>query len=271
LTVDVEDWFHVCGTGRDTLILPRETWRVRQNIEKILALLDGYSQKATFFMLGSVAESDPSLAAMICSAGHELASHGYSHRLVSGMTAQQFRDELLATERILFEQTGQKPIGYRAPQWSLSELRGWAFAILKDSGYRYDSSLNPLPLVGNPRGSRIPYRLGAEGEGLWEFPPLVTKSRFGNLPSGGGWGFRFFPLRMICSSIDTLNDSGHPAVIYLHPRELDPDGPRLELPIVKRFASYGSRNDAAPRLVELLRRYQCVTLKELVEEWQSVS
>jgi polysaccharide deacetylase family protein (PEP-CTERM system associated) len=271
LTVDVEDWFHVCGTGRDTLIPPPETWRVRQNLEKILALLAEHAQKATFFILGSVAERDASLAPMICSAGHEIASHGYSHRLVTDMTPQQFRDELLETERILNVQTGQKPIGYRAPQWSLSEQSGSAFATLKDLGYRYDSSLNPLPLVGNPRGSRIPYRLVGEGNGLWEFPPLVASTRFGNLPSGGGWGFRFFPLQMICGSIDELNRSGHPAVLYLHPREVDPDGPRLELPFLKQFASYGTRTDVTPRLRELFRRYRCSTLKELVDEWQTVS
>jgi len=261
----------VCGTGRDTLIPPRETWRVRHNIEKILALLGEYSQKATFFILGSVAERDPVLAPMISSAGHEIASHGYSHRLVTDLTSQQFRDELIRTEQLLIEQTGQSPIGYRAPQWSLSEQTGWPFAILKERGYCYDSSLNPLPFVGNAHGCRSVYRRAGEGEGLLEFPPLVTRSRLGNLPTGGGWGFRFFPMRMICGGIDEINRCGHPAVLFLHPRDVDPDGPRLELPFLKRFASYGTRSDATPRLNELLQRYRFTTFKELVNEWQSVS
>jgi polysaccharide deacetylase family protein (PEP-CTERM system associated) len=222
-------------------------------------------------MLGSVAENDPALAPMICSAGHEIASHGFSHRLVMDLTPQQFRDELQLTERILMEQTGQRPIGYRAPRWSLSEKTGWAFAILRERGYRYDSSLTPLPFAGNFRGSRTAYRLEGKGEGMWEIPPMVTRSWLGNLPTGGGWGFRFFPFWMICSTIEALNRRNHPAVLYLHPREVDPAGPRLELPYLKRFVSYGTRTDAAPRLSELFRRYRFITLKELVDEWQHAS
>lgn len=268
LTVDVEDWYHVCVPGETIPVPPHGSWRVRRNLEKILALLDAHGQKATFFMLGSVAESDPTLAPMICSAGHEIASHGYSHRLVTDLAPQMFRDELWLTEQILLQQTGQRPIGYRAPQWSLSASTGWAFAILREHGYRYDSSLNPLPFVGDCRNSRTAYRLEGEGKGLWEIPPLVTRSWMGNLPTGGGWGFRSFPFRMICSTIEALNRANHPAVIYLHPRDVDPLGPRLDLPPLKRFVSYGKRTDAAPRLSELFRRYRFITIKELVDKWQ---
>jgi polysaccharide deacetylase family protein (PEP-CTERM system associated) len=271
ITVDVEDWYHVCGPEGAIATPPRGTWRVRHNLEKILALLADYGHKGTFFMLGAVAETDPDLAPMICSAGHEIASHGYSHRLVSDLTPQQFRDELEQTERILTEQTGQRPFGYRAPQWSLSDETGWAFAILREQGYRYDSSLNPLPFVGNPRGSRTPYRLQGEGAELWEIPPMVSLSWIGNLPTGGGWGFRFFPFRMISATIDALNRRHHSAVLYLHPREVDPAGPRLDLPHPKRFVSYGPRTDATPRLSELFRRYRFITLKELVDECRHVS
>jgi polysaccharide deacetylase family protein (PEP-CTERM system associated) len=271
LTVDVEDWYHVCGPEGASPVPPRSSWRVRRNLELILALLTEYSQRATFFMLGSVAESNPDLAPMICSAGHEIASHGYSHRLVTDLTPQEFRDELQVTERILKEQTGQRPFGYRAPRWSLSEQNGWAFAILSEEGYRYDSSLNPLPFTGNSRGCRAPYPLGGEGTGLWEFPPMVTPSWIGNLPTGGGWGFRFFPLNMVCATIEALNSRDCPAVLYLHPRELDPAGPRLELSPFLRFVSYGGRTDAAPRIRELLGRYRFTTLKELVYEWQNAS
>ena len=271
LTVDVEDWYHVCAPGEAVPVPPHGSWRVRRNLERILALLDKHRQKATFFMLGSVAESDPGLAPMVCSAGHELASHGYSHRLVSDLSPQQFREELRLTERIIMEQTGQRPIGYRAPQWSLSEQTGWAFDILREQGYRYDSSLNPLLFVGNSCGCRTPYRLEGSGAVLWEIPPMVTRSWVGNLPTGGGWGFRFFPLRTVCATIEALNQADHPAILYLHPREVDPDGPRLELSALRRFVTYGTRTDAAPRLSELFRRYRFITLKEMVYEWQHVS
>ena len=257
--------------GGDIPLPPRDTWRVRRNLEKILALLGEYGHRATFFILGSVAENDPALAPLISSAGHEIASHGYSHHLVTDLTQRQFREELILTERILLEQTGQRPIGYRAPQWSLSAQTGWAFDILREQGYLYDSSLNPLPFVGNFRGSRTPYRLSGNGSGLWEIPPMVTRSCLGNLPTGGGWGFRFFPFWMIRKTIEELNRYNHPAVLYLHPRELDPAGPRVDLPPLKRFVSFGTRTDAVPRLRELLSRYQFTTMKEMVDKWQYVS
>lgn len=271
LTVDVEDWYHVCGVSGAAAVPPRESWRVRDNLLKILALLAEHGRKATFFILGSVAENDPSLAPLIFSAGHEIASHGYSHALVSDLTPAQFLDELQHTERILAAQTGVRPVGYRAPQWSLSKKTGWAFAILREQGYLYDSSLNPLPFVGDRNGSRTAYRLTGEGAGLWEIPPMVTRSWIGNLPTGGGWGFRFFPFGIICTTIEAFNRENSPAVLYLHPREVDPDGQRLSLPPLKSFAAYGTKADASHRLSELLRRYRFITLKELVTEWQPAS
>jgi polysaccharide deacetylase family protein (PEP-CTERM system associated) len=270
LTVDVEDWYHICGPDAVSSV-PRAQWRVRHNVEQLLELLAGSGHKATFFMLGSVAENVPELAPLISSQGHEIASHGYSHRVVTSLTPDEFRDELLCTERILEQQTGQRPIGYRAPQWSLSECTPWAFEILREAGYRYDSSLNPLPFVGNRAGSRKAYQLEGAGQGLWEIPPLVTTSRLCNLPTGGGWGFRFFPLSIICRSIDRLNKDSHPAVLFLHPRELEADGPRLELPLFQSFYTYGPGTSVVHRLKELFKRYRFTTIKEQIDLWQRAS
>lgn len=263
LTVDVEDWYHVCGFDTVSGVLPEDTMRLNRNIRKILAMLSEFNQRATFFILGSVAESDPSLAPLIASQGHEIASHGFSHTMVSQLSPAQFREEIKRTDRILFEQTGQKPVGFRAPQWSLSENRLSDFQVLQDEGYVYDSSLNPLPFVGNKNGSRIPFLMNSEAGTIFEFPPLVTPTVLGNFPTGGGWGFRFFPFGMITSTIQALNNRQQPAVLYLHPREIDPAGPRLDLPLLKGFVSYGTRMDATPRLSALLRRYRFTTLKEL--------
>ena len=270
LSVDVEDWYHICGPDAVSA-LPRTQWRVRHNVELLLELLAESRQSATFFMLGAVAESHPELAPLICSHGHEIASHGFSHRLVTDLTPDEFCDELLRTERILEQQTGQRPVGYRAPQWSLSEKMPWAFEILREAGYRYDSSLNPLPFVGNPAGRRSAYQLEGAGQGLWEIPPLVTTSGLCNLPTGGGWGFRFFPLTMICRSINRLNKDSHPAVLYLHPRELEADGPRVDLPFFRSFYTYGTRTSAVPRLKELFKRYRFTTMKEQIDLWQRAS
>lgn len=270
LTIDVEDWYHVCGIGQQA-VPTRYSWRVSQNVEKIVALLEQNQSKATFFMLGSVAEAIPELAPMIVAKGHEIASHGYSHTLLTDMTKQQFLDELQRTEQVLVGQTGKRPLGYRAPQWSVSPKTPWVDELLIASGYLYDSSRNPLPFVGDPSAPRYPYRIDTPGGTLWEIPPLVTKTALVSLPTGGGWGFRLFPLGFIAATIKSYLRDGAPAVLYLHPREIDPEGPRLQLPLFKRFLAYGIRTDATVRLSELLQRFRFITLQEMVATWQSVS
>lgn len=270
LTVDVEDWYHVCGIGEQAAV-PRDSWRVAGALGKILTLLARHHCRATFFMLGSVAESNPELAPMIVAAGHEIASHGYSHTLVSRLDRHQFLDELLRTERILMEQIGQRPVGYRAPQWSVSRATPWVDGILAAQGYLYDSSRNPLLFVGDPSGRRHPYRIATPHGPLWEIPPMVTRTPLINLPSGGGWGFRLFPLAMISATMERYGRRRAPAVLYLHPREVEPDGPRLRLSPLKQFAAYGTRTDAQPRLSALLNRFRFTPLGEMVATWQSAS
>jgi polysaccharide deacetylase family protein (PEP-CTERM system associated) len=269
LTVDVEDWFHVCGLARQPAVSAAD-WRVRGNVEKLLALLAQWEVRATFFVVGSVAEAIPELVPEIAAAGHEVASHGYSHRLVTELGPEVFRAELRLTGTILERQSGQKPIGFRAPQWSLSAKTPWAYEILHEEGYRYDSSHNPLPFIGNPAGPRTPHKIDVTNGTLWEIPPMVTPSLLGNLPTGGGWGLRVFPQPLIGKTIRALNDAGAPAVIYLHPREIDPSGPRLRLTPVKYFAAYGPRTDVSRRVNNLLRCFSFGTVRDLVEQWESV-
>jgi polysaccharide deacetylase family protein (PEP-CTERM system associated) len=269
LSVDVEDWYHVCGLPVEPIVAKRE-WRVEQNVERLLFLLAEHRVRATFFVLGCVAEALPALVPRISAAGHEIASHGYSHRLVGGLTPEAFRDEIRRTDEILRRQSGQKPVGFRAPQWSLAMTRTpWAFETLLDEGYRYDSSLNPLPFVGDRHGRRTPHRLPVGSGYLWEVPPLVASSPLGNLPAGGGWGFRVLPCGVICRSVDRANREGAPAVFYLHPRELDADGPRLKLSPLRSFAAYGPHRDVVPRLERLLKRYRFTTLQDLIATWES--
>jgi polysaccharide deacetylase family protein (PEP-CTERM system associated) len=239
------------------------------NTERVLSLLAEYGVKATFFVLGSVAEAEPALVPMIAEAGHEIASHGYSHRLVTRLEPRQFREEVQRTGEILTRQWGRRPVGFRAPQWSLRDSVSWAFDILYEEGYLYDSSLNPLPLVGQGSGPRTPHQRKTDTGSIMEFPPMVTPSLFSNLPTGGGWGFRFFPRKLISGTIARLNRDGHPAVLFIHPRELDPAGPRLRLPPLRSFATYGTRCDAGVRLRYLLERFRFGTLRELTEQWQS--
>jgi polysaccharide deacetylase family protein (PEP-CTERM system associated) len=268
ITIDVEDWFHVCGCEPET---PpgRLPGRVRPNVERILGLLAEFEVAATFFMLGSLAEDDPALVPMIAEAGHEIASHGYSHRLLTRLGPDEFRRELQLTGDVIERQSGKRPVGFRAPQWSLKMNDSWAFDILHEEGYLYDSSLNPLPLVGNGSGPLYPFRIRTGKGDVLEIPPMVTATPAGNLPTGGGWGFRFFPLGMIRSTIRRHNLSGAAAILYLHPREMEKDGPRLPLPPLRKFATYGTRAEAGGRLRNLLGNFRFQTMEQLVTSWQS--
>jgi polysaccharide deacetylase family protein (PEP-CTERM system associated) len=270
VSIDLEDWFHVCGLGYQPHISP-DAWRIRQATEVLLDLFAGFRVKTTFFVLGSVAEADPELVHSIYRRGHEIASHGYSHRLVHELSPGQFNEELHKTEDAIMGITGSRPIGFRAPQWSVTAHTPWFDEILAQRGYLYDSSRNPLPFVGDRNAARHPYRIQTTHGALWEIPPMVSPSLAGNLPTGGGWGFRLFPFAMIVSTIERYGRADRPAVLYLHPRDVDPKGPRLKLPLLKRFASYGTRRDALPRLRRLLERYTFTTLREQVDSWQSAS
>ena len=263
LTVDVEDWYHICGCEQQQPP-PRDRWRVLVATKRILDLLDEYEVQATFFVLGSVAAAEPELVERIAAGGHEVASHGWSHSLIHQLTPDQFCDELARTEEVIQRQCGSLPVGFRAPQWSVSGRTPWVHEILAARGYRYDSSLSPLPFIGDRKGLRIPSHINYAAGGLWEFPPLVSPTWFGNLPAGGGWGFRFFPTALVAHTVGRLNAAAHPAVLYLHPRDVDPGGPQLQLPPLKRFAAYGRRNDAVPRMRRLFERFRFTTLKELV-------
>lgn len=272
LTVDVEDWYHICQVEGCLHDLPSGNGRVVMATTRLLELLRGSQSKATFFVLGTMARQYPELIAGIAANGHEIASHGWSHRRVLDLEPEAFADELDRTAELLEQQTGQRPYGFRAPQWSLCRRRTpWAFEILARKGYRYDSSLTPLAFIGDPRGPQRPHRIDTEAGSLWEVPPMVTPSVFGNLPTGGGWGFRFFPERVILQTLLSATYRATPGVLFVHPRELDPDGPRLALGLLRSFLTYGPRSSSEPRLRRLLERFRFKTLGEFVASWQSVS
>ena len=268
LTVDVEDWFHICGVEE---LIPEARWpqlesRVTMNTLKILKLLSQRGVKATFFVLGFIAEGHSELIKKIVEAGHEIATHGYAHRRVYTMTPDMFREDLNKAISIISAITDQPIKGYRAPEWSIRDDSLWALDILLQEGLKYDSSMAPLPIIGNQNYAKIPHRLIREQGQLWEFPPLVATNPLVNLPLGGGWGLRMFPYNLIRSTINKLNKQNQPVLIYFHPREFDLESPCIRLPWNKRFVLDARFERAEKRLHRLLDDFRFTSVSTVLRK-----
>ncbi len=269
LTVDVEDWYHICDIEH---ILPRSLWdrcesRILPNLEKILTLLSRFNVRATFFVLGYVAERTPEAVRMIHGEGHEIASHGYGHLQVYKQTEEEFLKDLLRSKSLLEEMTGERVIGYRAPEWSICKGRRdsyWALDLLAQNGFLYDSSIAPLRFIGIPDAPTLPYTVSTSYGPIREYPPLVIPSYLGNLPIGGGWGLRIFPYWCLHRKILQHNSQGSPGVIFCHPSDFDSDIPRIPLPWIKRFVCYGKIRTTEERMIRLLNDFEFTTVKEVL-------
>ena len=240
LTVDVEEWFHICGVEG---ALTADRWdslpsRVECTTDLTLELLARHSITATFFVLGWVATRHPHVVRRVRDAGHEIASHGWSHRRVYELDAGAFDEELARANAALQAAGAPIPIGFRAPEWSINDRSQWALAILARRGFLYDSSMAPLHLIGDTRYPQVPHRRETIHGPLIEVPPLVGR-RFGQqTPLGGGWGLRMSRPSTVLKEIDARNRRGEPVTIFVHPWELDPDPPRVALPWALRFSHY---------------------------------
>jgi polysaccharide deacetylase family protein (PEP-CTERM system associated) len=268
LTVDLEDWYHICGVDH---LLPETGWpdlesRVEQNTLKILDVLRRRHVTATFFVLGYIADRHRDLIRKIQDDGHEIATHGYAHRRVYTMTPREFRGDLIKAIDAVATITGLPVRGYRAPEWSIRDDSSWALDILQEEGLEYDSSMAPLPIIGNPDYPRTAYRMKLDGGSLWEFPPLTAATPLINLPVGGGWGLRTFPYTVVRAAIQRLNRGGNPAVIFLHPREFDHHNPRVGLPPAKRFVLHARVASTAQRLECLLDDFYFTSISTVLKK-----
>ena len=267
LTVDLEDWFHICGINE---LIPEKSWpalesRVQINTMKILNLLSGKRVKATFFVLGYIAHRYPNLIKKIQERGHEIATHGYSHRRVYTMTPDSFRKDLRKALTIITGITSKPVKGYRAPEWSIRNDSLWALDILNQEGFEYDSSMTPFPFIGNPGNAGIPTKLDLKNGYLWEFPPLASSTPLVKFPLGGGWGLRVFPYSLIRSTIYNLNKAGRPGLIYLHPREFDENNPYIKLPLIKKMVLEARVEKTEKRLCRLLDDFPFTSISAFME------
>ena len=244
-------------------------FRLRSNTERILSLLDQVGVKGTFFVLAWNAERHPEVVRLIAAAGHEIASHGYAHRLVYNQTPEQFRTDILRAKAILEDLTGAPVLGYRAPSCSIVPRSRWALEVLLESGFQYDSSVFPIrdALYGWPDAHRFPSVIHEQdGRSLIEFP--ITTLRVGrwNFPLGGGAYLRVLPYRYMSWGMRWVNrHEGHPAVIYIHPWELDPDQPRIKTAGKRGFSTHylGLRRTEA-KLKQLFRDFQFAPLRTIL-------
>lgn len=260
MSVDVEDYFHVSVFDG---IVPRSTWgdmesRVCRNTERLLDIFDRYAVQSTFFVLGWVAERHPSLVRSIADRGHELASHGYAHRLVYDQTPEAFRDDVRRAKSIIEDAGGRAVSGYRAPSYSVTPRSLWALDILIEEGYAYDASIFPIrhDRYGIPVSPREPFRVERSAGSLMEVPGSTVRIGPLNLPVGGGGYFRILPYAWTRWGIGRLNQDAQSAVFYLHPWEIDPEQPRLPAGWLGRFRHYRNLGLTEERLTALLEDFR---------------
>lgn len=232
-TVDVEDYFHVSAFEKH---ISRAEWdcfecRVIRGTHRLLDLLDKHDTLATFYVLGWIADRFPQLVQDIHSAGHELGSHSYWHRLVYELSPDEFRRDLVASITAIENATGERVVNYRAPSFSITGRSLWALDVLADEGIECDSSIFPIrhDRYGIPDAPPHMHTIDTSAGSLCEFPPSVVRVAGVNLPVSGGGYFRLYPLLWTVRCLKQINRQGRPFMFYVHPWELDPNQPRLPL------------------------------------------
>jgi polysaccharide deacetylase family protein (PEP-CTERM system associated) len=267
LSFDVEDYFQVAAFSD---VVDRSTWdtrpsRVEGNTGRLLELLAKRGLRATFFVLGWIAERHPKLVRDIAASDHEVACHGFSHELIYRQTRECFRAETRRA-RLILEDQAQTPIrGYRAASWSITRNSLWALEILHEEGFVYDSSIFPThhDIYGIPGALRHPHRISLpQGGSLLEFPPSTLRIGRLNLPVAGGGYFRLLPLELTRWAIRRINSEGSPFLFYLHPWEIDPGQPRLDGGLKSRFRHYTNLAGCERKLRALLDEFPMGTLWE---------
>jgi len=273
-SVDVEDWFHILDIPQAPAM---HQWgnlasRVENNFRRLLETLEQKQVKATCFFLGWIAERYPRLVKEADTAGHEIASHGYSHRLAYEMTEREFCQDVTQAKELLEDITGKPVAGFRSAGFSATNTTPWFFDILAQAGYRYDSSLFPAPRGhgGMRTGKFAPYQAGDGPDGIIEFPITVAKILGWPICFFGGGYLRLFPYRIIKTMASKVLQNGRPVIFYVHPREVDPHHPRLPMSPIRRFKSYVNLETTIGKIDKLLGDFEWATFVEYIaaDEWR---
>ena len=265
LTVDVENWYDASLLSPYVPAGYRDD-RVVAATREVMVLIEGYGVRATFFVLGKLAEEHPGMVEEIAGRGHEVASHGWGHKLAYRQTEEEFEEDLKQSLEILERLTGGKVKGYRAPSWSAGAETPWFFDVLVRNGIDYDSSLFPVrtPLFGSPDNPRRPHRVEREGGSLVEFPASSVRLGPRTVPVGGGAALRLSPLSFTRRGLKRINREGMPAIVYLHPWEIDTGIPFPAMPAKTRLLHSRGRRGIKRKLRRLLEGFSFHPMFELL-------
>jgi polysaccharide deacetylase family protein (PEP-CTERM system associated) len=267
-TIDLEDWFHVISPQAPKV----DTWeqqepRVKVSTEKILSMLERFETRATFFVLGWIAERYPELVREIDRRGHEIANHGYQHLLLSELNADSFRKDLKRAEQAIVSCRVRRPVGFRAPSYSLTPRTAWAWKVLADAGYRYDASIFPCRRHngGWPKAPHQPY-LPLPKDTLWEIPISAGRlGSYGFVFSAGGY-LRLMPQRLINYFLRRLEKRGKRAVFVLHPKDVDPQVPSAVRGTYARLRQQLHIGSTEEKVKYLLAHFSFTTMIDTVTE-----
>jgi polysaccharide deacetylase family protein (PEP-CTERM system associated) len=272
-SVDLEEYFQVQAFDG---VVGRDEWslipsRVQASTERILDLLDAAGATATFFTLGWIADRHPGLVRQIAERGHEIASHGYGHELLTRMGADEFRQDLRRSRQALENAVSRPVLGYRAPTFSLVPETAWAFDVLIEEGFEYDSSMFPIRRrgYGFPGANPDVHTLVRPAGRLLEIPMTTTVVAGLRLPAAGGGWFRQLPYGLTRSGFRQCEREGRTGMFYIHPWELDPEQPRMPVPLLQRVRHYRGLRRMEDRLARLLREFRFTSVRERFFEARS--
>ena len=260
MTFDIEEHFHVSAFDSP---MRRRHWnqfesRVQRTTERLLDILVKENVRATFFVLGWVAERHPELVRRIAKMGHEVASLGYSHELISAQTPQQFREDVRKAKTVLENILAQPVLGYRAPNFTITQETSWALPILVEEGYFYDSSVSKSGADGSC------HCLSTDAGTLWEVTPSTIQIAGVRMSVAGDGSFRFLPYGLLLRALKRVETDGHPLVMCLRSWELDPEQPRMSGPLLSRFRHYVNLHKTEDRLIHLLNEFSFGPIRQAI-------
>lgn len=268
LTFDIEEYFQVSNFSK---AIRREEWekrgsRLSVGLNQILGILAEHNVKATFFVLGWIAERHPALIKKISYQGHEIGSHGYEHKLIYNQSYAEFEQDLKRSIKVIEGITGKKVLGFRAPSFSITKDSLWALEVLANNHLKYDASIFPIlhHRYGIERAPRFPYRINNNGYSIIEYPCSTIKLLGRNIPFSGGGYLRLLPYKIIRKFIKEINRQDKPVMVYIHPWEFDPHQPRIKTGLLNRFRHYHNLETTEVKLRKLLDDFAFTTVREVL-------